>query len=71
MSQNRAILRAMDNTQTIIAALSSIYDAAITTLRSDIARFATDGTPAPADRAARAWCYPQVLHYTGRETRLT
>jgi AMP nucleosidase len=61
----------MDKSKTIIANLSEIYDAAIATLRSDIAAFAADGTLPPADRrASRAWCYPELrLHYTGRETR--
>ncbi|MBS0255679.1 MAG: AMP nucleosidase [Proteobacteria bacterium] len=61
----------MENTATIIAALNQIYDAAIATLRADIAAFAAHGTLPPADRRdSRAWCYPELrLHYTGRETR--
>ncbi len=57
--------------ETIIAELVRVYETAVTTLRSDIAAFASDGTLPPADRhAKRAWCYPELrLRYEGRETR--
>ena len=61
----------MQQTETIIAELVRVYDAAIATLRADIAAFATSGTLPPADRrATRAWCYPELrVTYAGAETR--
>ncbi|NKJ00674.1 AMP nucleosidase [Novosphingobium sp. SG707] len=58
------------NTEQIITQLSAIYDAAVATLRSDIADFAEKGTIPPAARIAEnAWCYPELrVHYSGRET---
>ncbi|MCZ8017877.1 AMP nucleosidase [Novosphingobium sp.] len=61
----------MLNTDTIIAELVRVYDEAVAALRSDIARFAADGTLPPAERrASRAWCYPELrIAYSGVETR--
>lgn len=61
----------MGKTENIIAELVRVYEAAVTTLRSDIAAFAADGTLPPASRRAnRDWCYPEIrLHYAGEETR--
>jgi AMP nucleosidase len=61
----------MQEPETIIAELVRVYEAAISTLRSDIAAFAENGTLPPADRrASRAWCYPELrVEYEGRETR--
>ena len=61
----------MHETETIIAELVRVFEAAVTTLRSDIAAFAADGTLPPTDRrVSRAWCYPELrVHYAGRETR--
>ena len=61
----------MTSTQDIIAQLTRIHDAAVATLRADIAAFATHGTLPPADRVLeRAWCYPEIrLIYAGKETR--
>ena len=61
----------MLNTDTIIAELVRVYDEAVANLRSDIARFAADGTLPPAERrASRAWCYPELrISYSGVETR--
>ncbi|MFN5245569.1 MAG: AMP nucleosidase, partial [Novosphingobium sp.] len=61
----------MLNTDTIITELVRVYDEAVATLRSDIARFAADGTLPPAERrASRAWCYPELrIAYSGVETR--
>ena len=61
----------MQDTETIIAELVRVYDAAVTTLRTDIETFAASGTLPPADRRkSRAWCYPELrVHYAGRETR--
>ncbi|WP_296680247.1 AMP nucleosidase [Novosphingobium sp.] len=61
----------METTETIIAELVRVYEAAVTTLRSDVIAFATNGTLPPADRrATNAWCYPALtVHYHGVETR--
>jgi AMP nucleosidase len=61
----------MDTTETIIAELVRLYETAVSTLRSDIAAFAADGTPPPPERrASRAWSYPELrIRYEGRETR--
>jgi AMP nucleosidase len=61
----------MKTTEQIIAELVRVYEAAVTTLKSDIARFAGDGTlPPPERRASRAWCYPELrVRYSGTETR--
>ncbi len=65
------MLPMMDNPAKIIAALTETYDAAVATLRADIAAFAATGTlPPPDRRASRTWCYPELrLHYAGHETR--
>ena len=61
----------MKSTETTIAELVRVYEAAVTTLRSDIAAFAADGTLPPLDRrASRAWCYPELrVRYQGVENR--
>ena len=61
----------MQDTETIIAELVRVYDAAVTTLRTDIETFAASGTLPPADRReSHAWCYPELrVHYAGCETR--
>lgn len=61
----------MEKTENIIAELVRVYDAAVTTLRSDIAAFAAEGTLPPASRRAnREWCYPEIrISYAGEETR--
>ncbi|MDP3906781.1 AMP nucleosidase [Novosphingobium sp.] len=61
----------MEKTENIIAELVRVYDAAVTTLRADIAAFASDGTLPPASRRAdREWCYPEIrINYAGEETR--
>jgi AMP nucleosidase len=61
----------MLKTETIIAELVRVYETAVSTLRSDIAAFATDGTlPPPGRRSENAWCYPELrIHYEGVETR--
>jgi AMP nucleosidase len=61
----------MPDPQAIVAQLARLYDAAVATLRADIAAFVATGTPPPPDRrTARAWCYPELrLHYAGCETR--
>jgi len=61
----------MIKTETIIAELVRVYEQAVSTLRSDIAAFATDGTlPPPGRRSENAWCYPELrIHYEGVETR--
>jgi len=61
----------MIKTETIIAELVRVYETAVSTLRSDIAAFAADGTlPPPGRRSEGAWCYPELrIHYEGVETR--
>ncbi len=61
----------MQSTEKIIAELVRVYDAAVTTLRNDIAAYAVDGTlPAEERRTSNAWCYPELrVHYHGVETR--
>ncbi|MFM5885146.1 MAG: AMP nucleosidase [Novosphingobium sp.] len=61
----------METTETIIAELVRVYEQAVTTLRSDVIAYATDGTLPPADRrASGAWCYPELkVTYRGVETR--
>jgi len=61
----------MQTTENIIAELVRVYDASVTTLRSDIKAFAADGTLPPASRReTRAWCYPELrIAYSGVETR--
>ncbi len=61
----------MKTTETIIAELVRVYEAAVTTLQADIAAFAADGTLPPSDRrSSRAWCYPELrLRYAGVENR--
>ena len=61
----------MELTETHIAELVRVYEAAVATLQSDIAAFAAGGTLPPSDRrVARAWCYPEVrVHYFGVENR--
>ena len=61
----------MEKTEKVIAELVRVYEAAVSTLQSDIARFAADGTLPPASRRIeKSWCYPQLrVHYRGVETR--
>jgi AMP nucleosidase len=61
----------MQTTEKIIAELVRVYETAVSTLQSDIAQFAADGTlPPPSRRQDRAWCYPELrLRYRGVETR--
>ena len=61
----------MQKTEKIIAELVRVYEQAVSTLRSDIAAFAADGTlPPPGRRSENAWCYPEIrIHYEGVETR--
>ncbi len=61
----------MERTENVIAELVRLYELAVSTLRSDIAAYAADGTLPPPDRRRnRAWCYPELrLHYQGVETR--
>lgn len=61
----------METTENIIAELVRVYEQAVTTLRSDVIAYATDGTLPPADRrSTHAWCYPALtVHYRGVETR--
>ena len=61
----------MPDPQAIVAQLARLYDAAVATLRADIAAFVATGTPPPPERrTTRAWCYPELrLHYAGKETR--
>ncbi|PKB24996.1 AMP nucleosidase [Novosphingobium kunmingense] len=61
----------METTENIIAELVRVYDEAVTTLRSDVIAYATDGTLPPEDRrSTHAWCYPAlIVHYHGVETR--
>jgi AMP nucleosidase len=61
----------MASTDAIIAELTHIHDAAITTLRADIECFARDGTLPPAERRSDgSWCYPELrVHYAGQEHR--
>jgi AMP nucleosidase len=61
----------MTSTELTIAELVRVYEAAVTTLRSDIAAFAANGTLPPATRrASRAWCYPELrVSYQGVENR--
>ncbi len=57
------------NTETV-AELSRIYDLAVATLRSDIVRFARDGSPPPDERRRDgSWCYPELrITYAGGES---
>ena len=61
----------METTEKIIAELVRVYETALSTLRSDIAAFAADGTLPPAQRRIEhAWCYPELrIHYQGVSTR--
>jgi len=61
----------MEKTEKVIAELVRVYEQAVSTLRSDIAAFAKDGTlPPPGRRSECAWCYPELrIHYEGVETR--
>ncbi len=61
----------MQTTETIIAELVRVYETAVSTLQSDIAKFASGGTLPPSSRRAdKAWCYPELrIHYAGVETR--
>ena len=61
----------MKQTEKHIAELVRIYEAAVETLKADIAAFAKDGIPPPADRReTRAWCYPELrIRYHGTETQ--
>ena len=57
-------------TEHIITELARIYDAAVATLRADMAAFANHGTKPPPERLTeRSWCYPELrVCYSGRET---
>ena len=59
----------MTDIDAIIDALIQVHDAALHTLRTDIARFATGGTPPPPQRRHDgSYCYPELLiHHTGPE----
>ncbi|MBS0482405.1 MAG: AMP nucleosidase [Proteobacteria bacterium] len=61
----------MQPTEKIIAELVRVYDAAVSTLRADIAAYAAAGTlPPPERRTSHAWCYPELrVIYHGIETR--
>ena len=61
----------MERTEKIIAELVRVYETAASTLRSDIAAFAADGTlPPQSRRENREWCYPELrVRYQGEETR--
>ena len=61
----------MQSSETIIAELVRVYDAAVAALRADIVAYAADGTlPPPGRRESRAWCYPELrLHFAGEERR--
>ncbi len=61
----------MERTEKIIAELVRVYETAVSTLRSDIAAFAADGTlPPQSRRENREWCYPELrVRYQGEETR--
>jgi AMP nucleosidase len=53
-----------------IAELTSLHDAAVETLRADIAAFALGILPPPERVEERRWCYPELrLRYRGRELR--
>ena len=70
-NRHSAIAPAMNRTEKTIAELVRVYEAAVSTLRSDIQAYAANGTLPPADRrSSRAWCYPELrIHYSGVETR--
>ncbi|HZV09383.1 MAG TPA: AMP nucleosidase, partial [Novosphingobium sp.] len=57
----------MSLSRPIIAELVTLYEAAVATLRADIAAFADHGTLPPPDRhLERAWCYPELrISYAG------
>ncbi|GAC1613142.1 MAG: AMP nucleosidase [Novosphingobium sp.] len=57
----------MNDIEAIIAALTEVHDAAIRTLRADIASFATEGVPPPPQRRQDgSYCYPELLiHHIG------
>lgn len=59
----------MTDIEAILAALTQVHDAAIRTLRADIAAFAKDGTTPPQQRRHDGcYCYPELLiHHTGPE----
>ncbi|GGC17892.1 AMP nucleosidase [Novosphingobium marinum] len=60
----------MHSPKAIVLELKSVYDDAVSTLRSDIEAYVAEGTLPPSHRTAdRAWCYPELrIHYDGDET---
>lgn len=61
----------MASTETIIAELTRIHDAALAILRADIAAYARDGTlPPPERRTDGSYCYAELrLHFAGEPPR--
>lgn len=61
----------MESPQEVVAELTRLYDAAVATLRADIAAYCEDGTvPPPERRSDGSWCYPALhIHYAGHEHR--
>jgi AMP nucleosidase len=60
---------AMQKMKETIAELVRVYEAAVSTLKADIAAFVENGTLPPADRRAnRLWTYPELrITYRGTE----
>ncbi|ODU70454.1 MAG: AMP nucleosidase [Novosphingobium sp. SCN 66-18] len=58
----------METPETIITELSRIFDAAVASLRADIAAFAKHGTPPPPERRHDgSYCYPELrIHFDGQ-----
>ncbi|EIZ79967.1 AMP nucleosidase [Novosphingobium sp. Rr 2-17] len=59
----------MQKTKETLAELVRVYEAAVSTLKADIAAFVENGTPPAADRRAeRLWTYPELrITYRGTE----
>ncbi len=59
----------MHSVQETLAELVCVYEAAVSTLKADIAAFIKDGTLPPSDRRAdRLWSYPELrVTYEGQE----
>ncbi|WP_394659510.1 AMP nucleosidase [uncultured Novosphingobium sp.] len=59
----------MHSVQETLAELVRVYEAAVSTLKADIAAFIKDGTLPPSDRRAdRLWSYPELrVTYEGHE----
>ncbi len=59
----------MHSVQETLAELVRVYEAAVSTLKADIAAFIKDGTLPPSDRRAdRLWSYPELrVTYEGQE----